>query len=29
MCMNPAYSEYVLFGGGLMSLAMRTEMTRA
>lgn len=27
MCMNPAYSEYVLLGGGLMSLAMSTEMT--
>lgn len=27
MCMNPAYSEYVLLGGGLMSLAMRTDMT--
>jgi hypothetical protein len=27
--MNPANSEYVLSGGGLMSLAIRTDMTRA
>lgn len=29
MCMNPANSEYSFSGGGLMSLAMRTEMTSA